>query len=136
MTKKGKTKLINELEKEWHLDFDEKQARKIIKKTWKEEPFWDQSVISKWKEKIIKDIKDKAMAEKTNGGLFSESGKTSMGRLLAFITVISGLVIGMVAVVLALTNGEGVGEGISTMVLGLVGIGLGSKIGSKFAEKK
>ncbi len=64
-------------------------------------------------------------------GFFKEGEKLSMGRLLAFVTTLTGLTIAVITAVKGNAN-----PSIVTVTLGLVGTGLGSKVLQKLKEKK
>jgi len=73
---------------------------------------------------------------KEKNGLFTETGKTSMGRLLAFVATVTGLVIFAGLSVIAQLKGMDLGANITNGCIWIISAGILGKGLSKFAEKK
>ena len=69
----------------------------------------------------------------------NETGQSSMMRLLAFITVITGLIIAVTIVIYGIISGTGGIAVINYLIylcFGVLGFGFGGKVIQKFAENK
>lgn len=62
---------------------------------------------------------------------FMENEKLSMGRLLSFVTCLTGLAIGVIAVLKGNANAS-----IVSISISFVGVGIGGKVISKIKEPK